>query len=257
MKPTTLASLLYRVGRKHRNPERALRRTALGLVGKLDPCGDSNSKTDSVSTYRKVGATCPSSCRYLGNGCQAQTGNVNTHQNRASAEVKVALLTTAFAFVWSALTGGLTRLHVSGDFGQQVDATLWEYVNGLCSIADTVNRLRGMPRGTPIAWTYTHMPNSTPDTDWIVKLREHGILVRLSDKGGRMGALVWQHNNWRALKETYPNSTLVPCLAQKRKDETCFSCRWCWEKPEWTIVFEPEGSRKKKVIEVINQEIEA
>lgn len=76
-----------------------------------------------AATYRPVGDTCPTSCALLGNGCYAQKGNVNIHQNRAANnyhELDIAYGKGAT----------MIRHHVSGDFYKDntFDAEYFEFV---------------------------------------------------------------------------------------------------------------------------------
>tara|TARA_R110002110_G_scaffold1039_5_gene4114 strand:- start:323 stop:1084 length:762 start_codon:yes stop_codon:yes gene_type:complete len=243
-----LGRRLVRVALKHYGTIPTLRKAAQEF-GHVNPVGDGDAKTKSPGTYRPVGPTCPASCPYT-ESCYAKGGNVALHEKRATALVDDALRTAGVAFTSAAQTNRMARLHVSGDFGKVYDAELQRYVDGLCTLADTVNEGFGRAVGTGIAWSYTHLDDTSVDTPWIVQLRQHGIFVRLSDKAGEWGAIVgsFKPDAWKALRAKHPGETLMKCKAQTHKKETCHSCKWCWERPAWTIVFDPHGVRKRKAL---------
>jgi hypothetical protein len=212
------------------------------------PFGDGDQKTASPGTYRPVGATCPRTCPYLGNGCYAEGGNVALHQRVASADRRAALVGAAVVMVWAARTDRTARLHVSGDMmgpDGKVDHT---YVHGLTDIARTVRELRGGDR--PVAWTYTHATSGP----WVELLREAGVAVRLSDRGGEWGAVVVADREGARLRRgtrdargrfQRPERTAV-CPAQLG-DTDCASCKLCWSRPDVTIAFLAHGNGARKV----------
>jgi len=246
MRIEELASTIVRTALKKFGSVRNLK-AVTKQDGHTNPVGQGNAKTNSPGTYRPIGPTCPDSCPYL-DSCYGLAGNVALHQRRATALVDDALRAAGVALGHAAQTNRMARLHVSGDFGKVYDAELQRYVDGLCVLADTINAGFGRGVGHPIAWSYTHLDGRTVDTPWIVQLRQHGIFVRLSDKAGEWGAIVgsFDKESFGALKRKYPDDTLMKCKAQTHDDETCHSCKWCWERPEWTIVFDPHGVYKRK-----------
>ena len=81
----------------------------------ISPVGVSNKKTGTVSTYRKVGDTCPSECQFLNNGCYAQKGHVAIQQRRHKT-LKSDLLSVLLAVSFASNLNIPVRLNVSGDF---------------------------------------------------------------------------------------------------------------------------------------------
>lgn len=217
--------------------------------GPTVPVGDGNAKTDAPGTYRPVGRTCPSSCRFLGNGCYAQSGNVGIHQGRASTEIDAAIIGAAVAMVHARLTGRVARLHVSGDFGQ--DRINLGYVVQLNSLADAVNRATGQPFGTVVAWSYTHHAVS-PDSSGLRAMARHGIMVRVSDLAGPGGAIVHPFADVPRLRQE-TGLRLAKCPAQLVESTTCASCTLCWTRPDVGIVFDPHGSGKRAATEAAAQ----
>lgn len=218
-------------------------KTLAAADGPVNPVGDGDAKTNAPGTYRPVGATCPATCAYLGNGCYAESGNVAMHQRRASADTTPALRAAAVAFVWAVRTGRLARLHVSGDFERagKLDVA---YVRGLCQLADKVNALAGRARGETIAWSYTHIPVRR-SARMVRVLAAHGISVRFSDHAGPRGAVVAPFTSLPALRAKHPTVRFAKCPAQLR-DTTCRDCTLCWTRPDLTMVFDPHGRGKRK-----------
>lgn len=211
--------------------------------GPVNPVGDGDSKTATPSTYRPVGATCPQTCAYLWNGCYAQGGNVNLHQVRASDETDAAVRAAAIGMVWAVRTGKLCRLHVSGDFITQgrIDHL---YIARLGMLADIVNDVAKRPRGTQIAWSYTHIDQPT-FAPYQRQLATHGVWVRYSDYLGPNGAIVHDFDTLPALKAD-KGVKYIKCPAQMPQSLTCAECKLCWTKGAHTIVFEPHGVMEKK-----------
>lgn len=213
-----------------------LRKHALPFV----PFGDGDTKTASPGTYRPVGASCPATCRYLNNGCYAQSGNVAMAQRRATLGRDAALHSAAAAMVWAQRSGRIARLHVSGDLGVEVDP---DYVSGLCTIAREVRAVSG---ADVVAWGYSHHP----DGPWRMTLADAGIVVRLSDHAGPDGAIVvGTRDDARAVREE-TGAKVAVCPAQL-SDVTCAECRLCWTRPDLTIAFLAHGSGARKVREIV------
>lgn len=218
--------------------------------GPCNPVGDGDAKTATPSTYRPVGPTCPDGssehvgkCPYLGNGCYAQGGNVARHQRRATDEVDASVRATAIGMVWARRTDKLCRLHVSGDFvlHGSVDH---RYIVQIGMLADIVNDVSGKPRGTPVAWSYTHIPQRTFEA-YRAFLERKGVIVRYSDHTGANGAIVCEFGALPQLKAD-KGVKYVKCPAQLPQKKTCADCTLCWTLPSHTVVFEPHGAAKRK-----------
>lgn len=226
--------------------------------GPSSPCGDGDVKTKSPGTYRPVGATCPSPvsapygtppCRYLGNGCYAEGGNVNLHQRASDADSDASIRAAARAFIWAARTGRKARLHVSGDFLRpdgRVDAT---YIRGLSVIGEYMRE--NYPESGPVyAWTYTHVSEAQlgPCLDAIASA---GIALRWSDRVGPGGAFVRPFSDvayFSALKGA--GVRYAKCPAQLR-DVSCKDCTLCWTRPDLAVAFDPHGPGKRSVLRVL------
>lgn len=204
----------------------------------LNPVGGGNRKTGTPATYRPVGATCPSSCPYLGNGCYAQQGFVYHHQGNASPDWLPSATSALVAMVLAARLETVARLHVSGDLTRddQVDRAYVAALEQLGRYLRAQLELTG-----PLAWTYTHL---TPAQlgPWHERLKAAGIVVRFSDQLGHDGVIVAPFSEVPELRLRHPGQRLAKCLAQLTDDRIpCASCKLCWERPDLTIVFRPHG----------------
>lgn len=222
------------------------------VFGPVNPVGDGDMKTATPSTYRPVGSTCPDgsedhigSCPYLGHGCYAQGGNVALHMRRASEERDSSIRSVALAMVWARRTARLARLHVSGDFVSdgRIDH---RYIAQIGMCADVVNDASGQPRGSAVAWSYTHIKAATFEP-YRAYLARKGVHVRLSDTRGAHGAIVADFNTLPAMKAK--GVRYIKCPAQLPQEKTCVECTLCWTMPDHTIVFEPHGAAKRRARE--------
>lgn len=227
------------------SPISKLKRTA-HTYGECNPVGDGDAKTASPSTYRPVGATCPETCAYLGNGCYAEGGNVNLHQTRSADDVGPSVRAAAIGIVWAARVGKLCRLHVSGDFMRQgrIDHRYIVQVGLLCDAVRQVAAENGDKVGHYLAWSYTHIDRDT-FMSYKSYLDSKGVHVRWSDYAGPDGAIISDFDALPALKSE-TGLSYVKCPAQMPQGLTCDQCRICWELPSHTVVFEPHGATKRK-----------
>lgn len=239
MNPASVVDILFRAPLSAQSFRRALDKHGVPR----NPFGDANSKTGAPGTYRPVGKSCPT-CPYsptTGNGsCYASGGKVAMQAQRATTDLASSIYSAAAVMVHARRSGTVARLHVSGDFGESVVDL--DYVDGLIDAAHAVNDASGMPRGTVVAWSYTHHV----DGDWRARLAAAGIAVRLSDKVGEWGAVVVPFSDVVQLRAT--GTRIAKCPAQLR-DVKCIDCRLCWERPEVTIAFDPHGARARKASE--------
>lgn len=124
---------------------------------------------ETASTYASIEATCPSSCRFKGNGCYAQAGSMHltmgeldrAAQGRVSLDVTLAEA-HALERLW--LRGVPQdgrrgprdlRLHVGGDASCE---------RGARALARAVVDLK--ERGLGSAWTFTHRWREIPRRAW-------------------------------------------------------------------------------------------
>ncbi|MDH5523103.1 MAG: hypothetical protein OEY01_03780 [Desulfobulbaceae bacterium] len=210
-----------------------------------NPVGPNNRKTGVAGTYAKVGETCPSTCPYLDNGCYAQHGQVNMHQNRAVTELEPSLSAAALAMYASIRGKSITRLHVSGDFGN--NNTIWvDYILGLCELASSLKELMGIDSKEVVAFTYTHFPKETFEP-YRLLLKAHGISVVYSDIIEVGGAIVANSSDIPRLRGE--SGLLIKQCLNQTADVLCKDCTWCWtfERRKLIVAFDPHGSKGKTV----------
>lgn len=196
------------------------------LDGPVSPVGEGNKKTNTPGTYRRVGKTCPTSCEFLESGCYAKSGRVALSNNRDQGDRESAVRAFMVGAVSALRKNKLVRIHVSGDFGSnnKVDH---EYVHSISEVAEELKRLAGVPY---VGWGYTHFRPG----HWADLLRESGVALRESGKEGMWGAVVRSSRKLRKAGEFI-------CPAQLSEHMNCNNCRLCWERPDLTVVFLPEG----------------
>jgi hypothetical protein len=219
------------------------RELAFDLNLPVAPVGVGNTKTGTASTYRPVGATCPSTCPYLGKGCYAEHGLVTIHERRAPKTSLASVVSAAIAIIAAVKCDALARLHVSGDF--YVDGRLDEtYLTELIEVSETI---QGLTNTSLLAWTYTHAPPEEMD-GWRERLHAAGVVVLYSDRVEPGGAVIWPFRSFRTLQDLFPLLTLVRCPAQLT-GTTCRECRLCPEARNrgLTIVFDPHGRHRQKL----------
>ena len=225
--------------------------------GPTNPVGDGDAKTGAPGTYRPVGDTCPLSCDHHPENdgtCYALFHNVNRHQRRAIVDVDAALRSASVAIVWAVATDRVARLQVSGDMGRTVMDAL-EYIDGLIAIGEQVRAHYGPD--TDCAWTYTALPMA--GLDYVRRLKQVGIHVRLSGHNGHNGAIVYPHAKLNKLPippTWYDGDSSdflalhLKCPAQLTHNAVdCQTCKACWTRPHRTIVFDPHGPRKRLAAE--------
>lgn len=203
------------------------------IQGPVSPVGEANKKILSPGTYRKVGSTCPQDCEFLVSGCYAKVGRVAIQQSHDTTLREAAYRSFLVAAVSALRQGKIARIHVSGDFGDASGHVDHEYVH---MIADASERLRNLSRKEWVSWGYTHFKSGP----WVELLRNAGVAVRLSGETGPWGAVVRSHRKLRRKNEFI-------CPAQLANHMNCSVCRLCWERPDLTVVFLPEGTPSTKV----------
>jgi len=211
------------------------------------PVGNANKKTGTISTYAPVGDTCPSSCPFLNNGCYAQGGNVNIHQNNSTDDSTMRVISVAHALVLGIHNQLPVRLHVSGDFylNDEVDLA---YLEGIATVFFYFSE-NWLPAKRYLArrqvWTYTHA-RSDEDYSLIDDMIGDNVTVIRSDRAIAGGAIV---KNFDRLGEvSFPEGTKpFKCPAQLSGGKvTCAECRACIEPKDRVIVFTPHGAFQSK-----------
>ena len=217
--------------------------------GPVNPVGSANAKTATASTYRPVGATCPTTCpQFPKEGekrtCLALSGNVQLHQVRASSLVAPSIRSVIVALVQAARWGNPARLNVSGDFFTPEGALDAAFLQALEAVADTIQELRGPYNTTTLAWGYTHA-KPAQFMDWHLALDKVGIVIRYSGETGPWGAVVYSGPNpaakAREVGATYcPEQAMADAVKSGTRDAwsgvTCLDCTLCWTRPR-TILF--------------------
>lgn len=219
-----------------------------------DPVGSGNDKTRTFGTYRTVGTTCPSNCLFLETRvCYAMSGNVGIHQKRSSNQLLSSLGSVALALVAAVKDSSKARLHVSGDFikdgdidngGNIIDK---DYIDGICEISAVIRQHLNQPNRV-LAWTYTHIPQSTFNP-FREQLKASGIQVLWSDSFGPNGAVVWSHETLDSLPDIQ-GAKPIPCPQQTEKSESCKQCDLCSraEQLNLCIVFDGEGVAHNRAV---------
>lgn len=208
------------------------------------------------ATYRPVGASCPQACPMLGDGCYAQSGNVNMHQRTSGA---MSFNVKAWAKTLPA--GALVRWNVSGDVVGTDGAT---YRAGITASHRARPDLAG--------WLYTHAWADPAVSAWAVRLPAGVRAVASVDSAPEVGAAHsagfrtiaavapgtpdghWDAQTARGARDTWQSVAraaglpLVVCPAQ-RKDKApvgCADCTACMR--DGLILFAAHGSGTKRVV---------
>ena len=212
------------------------------------PVGTKNIKTQTVGTYAPVGATCPSSCPFLGHGCYAQAGHVNIHQNHSTSDSEMRAISVAHAVALGVHTDSPTRLHVSGDFylGDKVDLLYLEGITtALFYFYENWAAARDyLDQGN--IWTYTHAP-SYDDYSTIDDMIGDFVTVIWSDKAVAGGAVVHPHDKMDTLAHE-AGAKPFKCPAQTSGHKvSCKDCKACINPQDRLIVFDPHGPQEGKL----------
>lgn len=250
-------------GRRVRKRPATHLRAAIKAMGYVPvPFGDGDAKTGAPGMYRGVGVTCPDDCSHHpanDDTCYAGMGRVGIHQGNAwGASVEATVVTAGATMVWAYLTGRVSRLEVSGDFGVDDGDPLTgsafdhEYARLLMAMALAVRKFYGLPATHVLAWTYTGFSPSDYDVGLaLTGLACAGIQVRLSGHLGENGAITAPFDAVPSLrKET--DTPIAKCPAQLR-DVSCIECKLCWERPDLVIAFDPHGAKASKAVRAFEE----
>lgn len=197
-----------------------------GLATKLS----NNRKTGPMAAiYREVGATCPSSCPLLNNGCYAQRGRAAFHAKRGGTK------TFSFAELIESMPTNTVRLNVTGDFLTPDGTPDITYLEALKAAA------KKNPRVT--FYGYTHAWRILAD---YVKDMPKNVTILASvnskDEGQEAEALGWRYARVTD-KPDLTNGKEVYCPVDKAKKNkakpttTCIRCRMCFDDTPQHIVF--------------------
>lgn len=188
-----------------------------------------------TSTYVSIGATCPSSCAFKGNGCYAEQGmkglmkRLNAAGRRMTALQVSEAEATALRTKWyrgvpqdGASGGRDLRLHVGGEVSCQTGAR---------ALGDAVTDLKS--RGLGDAWTYTHRWRSIERGAWgpIRALASCETAQDVSDALRRgyapaMTVPVFLDRRARMIA----GARMIPCPSEASPNSpTCSQCRLCMD----------------------------
>ena|SRR3990167_10224170 len=184
-----------------------------------------------ISTYRQVGATCPSSCALLGKGCYAQKGFTRISSDRsANSNDSFDLINK------SGKT--LVRHHVSGDVfkDNQIDK---EYISNLINFHKN--------NKNKIGWLYTHdikawvkagfSSEKIPDNLTVIASCDNQEQIDYATKNN------FRYSRVTTEKKLNQNEKLCPfdaALQSKKIDDikvNCQSCGLCFKQNKTNIVF--------------------
>ena len=191
------------------------------------------------ATYREVGATCPSDCPLLGNGCYAEHGHVAMQQRGRHSNDDGAIFLRELDRLPE---GAIVRLHVSGDvmLSDEVDE---RYLDAL------IEGAKRRPDVTMFGYTHAWRRIDRQRFDFPANLALNASCDTPADVD-------------EAAARGWPTTTVVPSdTAWKRQGATvvcpqqtvglsCYDCRLCMnaERP-LAVAFKAHGTRTKKVDE--------
>lgn len=206
-----------------------------------NPIGIRNRKVGGVSTYRKLGDTCPE-CVYA-KICYAYGFPSNIHGHKARAEALPSLFSAAIGAAFVDRFGTIIRLHTTGGFARPGGAVDEEYVEGLVALGSAVNV------DEPWAYSFTHF---TVEEFYSAqqRLSHVGIEVLYSDVPVVGGAVVWDHEEIEELRVLFPHIRWSKCRYQVDKTP-CVECKLCLNARdlEIGIVFHPHAGHKGIIAE--------
>ena len=192
------------------------------------------------STYREVGVTC-GDCKWLDNGCYAQSGNVALHQRGRSSTEDGAIFLRELERIPH---GAIMRLHVSGDF----------MYNGVLDreyLAAVIQGARMRPDIT--FYGYTHVWRHINRSEWQFP-RNFTLNASCDDADAYREA---RAAGWDATT-VVPDGTawkrkgnVVVCPAQT-SGMSCIECKLCMKSErKLTVAFIAHGTGKKKVSRLV------
>lgn len=213
-----------------------------------------NEKIGPVSTTYTTQESCDKSCPFYGEGCYGESGMVAIHGRRldkAYTNETPEQIAAEESSAIEKLTGNLDlRVHTVGDCKTPEAARI-------ISSAMRKHR-RKHNRG---AWTYTHAWRNVPAENW----QGESVLASVetpedAEKAMKAGYAVAMVVEKFESKKMYEKNGLkiLPCPAQTNDNKQCVNCRACMNaesllRTKTVIGFEPHGSQKKKVLNVIQK----
>ncbi len=182
-----------------------------------------NSKIGVVSATYVSQASCPTTCKFQGSGCYAESGMTafTTRRLNESHLTDANEIAHAEALEIAKLTGRYPlRVHVVGDARTDNAARI-------LSIAMSKHQQKhGMP-----AWTYTHAWRTVRRTSWgnanVQASCETAEDVVHANYRGYATALVVDRFESDKAYTTADGSKIIPCPQQTGRAKTCDDCRLC------------------------------
>lgn len=183
-----------------------------------------NGKTGPVSATYVTQSSCPSSCRFKGNGCYAESGPAGfttNRLNRASENESPEALATMEAIEIGKLSGkNPLRVHVVGDC--QTDEAAQIVSSAMLDHESKFNRP---------AWTYTHAWRDVQRSSWqsasVIASCENASDVQLAESLGYSTAIVVDEFESDKAYTTSDGINVIPCPEQTGKAANCASCQLC------------------------------
>ncbi len=210
----------------------------------------SNKKTGPIAVT--TSPQCPDSCPFLANGCYAASGPLALHWAKVKNGQRGDTFETHLESLRSLPQGSMIRLNQAGDLPKAIDGKL--------DVESARELLAAAASNGKIAWTYSHhAPESVREAS-----TGTGVTVNLSGNGpadvdklkpfGPVATII----PWKNKVGHSPGGIrIVRCPAEYRDDVSCANCGngrpLCARSDrDYAIGFHPHGTRKAKVLEVVN-----
>ena len=206
---------------------------------------------DVAVTYAPT-QSCPTTCRFLNNGCYAQNGNCGYTTRRISKTAE-GYTSKSIALEEAEIILNLPgdkplRLHISGDCKTPEAAKI------LSIAAKEYTSKFNQP-----VWTYTHSWKIIPRKNWgeisIFASCETFEEVEYANKRGYAAAMTRYKPFNKKFK--YDNYWMIPCTEQTT-GKTCNKCRLCFNDDLFLasksiICFFSHGSQKEKINTILKK----
>ena len=208
--------------------------------------GQGNSKTGPMHTISTTQASCPPTCRLMGNGCYAEYGPQGIHTRRLNAATPRGISPEDIAREEARLIAQLPpdkpiRLHVVGDTTTNQAARLLA---------------RAVKWYSHVCYTYTHAWCTVSRKAWgciqVLASCESTDEVRQAEARGYKAALVV--DRFQSNKAYWVDGIkVIPCPQQTGRATNCRECKLCIHgRFDGTIGFEAHGSGARRVRDLVS-----
>lgn len=216
-----------------------------------------NEKTGVVSATYVSQASCPSTCRFRGSGCYAESGNVAyvTRRLNADEENEIEVIARSEAEAIRGLSGKRAlRVHVVGDCTSDAAARI---------VSEAM--VEHSTKWSQPAWTYTHAWRDVARESWgsanVQASCETKADEDLARSRGYATARVVEKFDSDSLYTAEDGSKILPCPQQTGKSADCISCGLCLNsaaiekrlKNEISIGFAAHGATKKRAVKALSK----